>query len=1201
MPKLSVVVPVFNVADYVRECLDSLARQNVRDIEVIVVDDGSDDATARIADDIAAGDTRFTVLRQDNLGPGAARNAGIARATGTYLAFADGDDVLPRPAFELLIGSLERTGSDFALGNARRLTAIGTHQSALHQRYALRSRAATHVRRDRDLLHDRVVWGRVYRRDFWDRHADLLRFPEGVLHEDIEPAVIAHYLAGSVDVLGETVYLWRIRDSAVSASTTQRRTDVNVLRDRFTAVRGVNEFLASHATPADRRAWDEIALGHDLKIFLDQVDVADPGFQERFLDHATGFLSRADPGAAGTLPAIQRLQWHLVGRRMLPELIEVRAFVRAGGTSKVVRSGAHWYGDYPFRGTRGIPDHVYRVDDELRLRTGINGFTWYDGKLHVTAAAGLRWLEPAGPRRVPRMVGLVRKDRRRAIPLPVRPRLRGEPLPTALARLAAGDTEPGTRPGQGEYPRGADPGGADPAGFTFVIDPRRLRVRGRWEDTTWQVGVGVFSHGLPRTGLLARPDSGPAQTPPYRYVAEDVRIVPKISATGALSVSVENVRAAVSRCVVDGEGLRLAGWVRGHAGAAELRLWRTGNPDTLAYPVTVRRDGDRTRFAVTVPLADVHRADERTRALPGQAHERDEGDWFGGLAVDGRDTPLRLVMEDGVAEAGALFGDREIRAIHSRYGYLTVTNRAVAPLITDASWTDAGTLTLTGTFPVPDGTGAWLVLNPMREARDESLPLRVRDGRFRIRVPAAAMPAFGATRPLPAGRWRLLVRRAGDEQDRPLRLDHANLAAPAAVRVADRGYTLTRYRYDLATLHVTSWLRPDERGPYWQGRMRARAYPAARRRPLRDAVLFESFTGRQFSDNPRAIHEEITRRGLDLETLWVVDDAQAGLPSSARTVRRWGADWYEAVARSRYIVSNMFLPAWYERRPGQVVVQTWHGTPLKRLGFDVDVPLKTLAVLGGLERTESAAAAWDLLVSPNPFTTEIMRRAFRYRGEIIESGYPRNDLLHRPGRDAVAARVRERLGLPAGRRVVLYAPTWREDRGIGGGRYGLDLRLDLDAMRAALGRDDVLLIRTHQYVSGRIAGDGEGYVLDVSAYPDIAELYLVADVLITDYSSAMFDFAGTGKPMLFFTYDLEEYRDRLRGFYFDLTGEAPGPLLRTTEEVISALRESDAVHEKFRDAYDAFAARFNPLDDGRAAARVVDRMLEPGRPGGPVR
>jgi CDP-glycerol glycerophosphotransferase len=270
------------------------------------------------------------------------------------------------------------------------------------------------------------------------------------------------------------------------------------------------------------------------------------------------------------------------------------------------------------------------------------------------------------------------------------------------------------------------------------------------------------------------------------------------------------------------------------------------------------------------------------------------------------------------------------------------------------------------------------------------------------------------------------------------------------------------------------------------------------------------------------------------------------------------------------------------------VVQTWHGTPLKRIGHDItDVRFADSAYL---ERLAVETPNWSILLSPNRFSTPIFRNAFRYQGEIIESGYPRNDVLHR-GTGEAAARVREVLGLPAGKRVVLYAPTWRDDEYYGPGRYKLSLLLDLDRAAEVLGEDHVLLVRRHPNVADEIPQAGGGFVWDVSTYPDMADLLAATDVLITDYSSVMFDFANTGRPMLFFTYDLEHYRDRLRGFYFDFEAEAPGPLLATSDEVIQAIREVDSVAAKYRDAYRAFAQRACDLDDGGATARVVDRML----------
>ncbi|WP_309233945.1 CDP-glycerol glycerophosphotransferase family protein [Micromonospora sp. ATA51] len=174
---------------------------------------------------------------------------------------------------------------------------------------------------------------------------------------------------------------------------------------------------------------------------------------------------------------------------------------------------------------------------------------------------------------------------------------------------------------------------------------------------------------------------------------------------------------------------------------------------------------------------------------------------------------------------------------------------------------------------------------------------------------------------------------------------------------------------------------------------------------------------------------------------------------------------------------------------------------------------------------------------------------------------------------------------------MLYAPTWRDDEFHGMGRYKLSLHLDLEDARRKLGDDHVLLIRRHPNVVDEIPNVGDGFVWDVSRYPDVADLLALADILITDYSSLMFDFANTGRPMLFFTYDLEHYRDRLRGFYFDFEAEAPGPLLATSAEVIDAVRFTQFEEYRYRERYGAFVRRFCDLDDGKATSRVIERLL----------
>jgi len=355
-------------------------------------------------------------------------------------------------------------------------------------------------------------------------------------------------------------------------------------------------------------------------------------------------------------------------------------------------------------------------------------------------------------------------------------------------------------------------------------------------------------------------------------------------------------------------------------------------------------------------------------------------------------------------------------------------------------------------------------------------------------------------------------------------------------------------------------------------------------------VVFSSWHGR-YSDSPRAIAEELSRRAMPVREAWICASADASrLPPHVERVEPGGEEEARALAAADWIVSNDVLPLPFEKAPGARYLQTWHGTPLKRIGYDVAAPTFPDAAYHYAVELGRDVARWDVMLSPNRFTTARMRAAFRFKGEILETGYPRNDVLRSPDAAAVRARLRQELGIADGVRAVLYAPTWRD-------KFSMTIELDLGALHAALGDDVVVLVRSHGLTaanSPRVEALG---ARDVTHVDDISRLYLAADVLLTDYSSAMFDFAVTRKPMLFYTYDLEDYRDRIRGFYFDFEAEAPGPLLRTTDAVATALRDLDGVVERSADAYDRFVERFCHLDDGRAAARVVDLTLAAARDG----
>lgn len=352
-------------------------------------------------------------------------------------------------------------------------------------------------------------------------------------------------------------------------------------------------------------------------------------------------------------------------------------------------------------------------------------------------------------------------------------------------------------------------------------------------------------------------------------------------------------------------------------------------------------------------------------------------------------------------------------------------------------------------------------------------------------------------------------------------------------------------------------------------------YATARKAPLNDTVVFQSFEGRTVGDSPFAIMQELATRNLGLDLFYVVRSKSQSLPAGVKPLIYGSAAWVSALARSKYIVSNNNLPEFFVKREGQTYLQTWHGTPLKRLGRDITTNAASSFYISSMARE---AAGWSYLISPSPYCTKILPHALGFEGKVLETGYPRNDSLvnDKKTRDS----LRAELGVNKSETLVLYAPTWRDTRRtITGAWAGVNF---FDAELPAGYR---LMFRGHNNTVSAHRSGTAGGAIDVTAYPNVNDLYLAADVLVTDYSSVMFDYSVTGKPMAFLVPDLAEYQAN-RGFYFDFASEAPGPIFASSAELVKALPALKSNDKK----YAAWRKKFNPLEDGKAAKRVVDTV-----------
>ncbi|MFJ7780390.1 CDP-glycerol glycerophosphotransferase family protein [Streptomyces yangpuensis] len=362
-------------------------------------------------------------------------------------------------------------------------------------------------------------------------------------------------------------------------------------------------------------------------------------------------------------------------------------------------------------------------------------------------------------------------------------------------------------------------------------------------------------------------------------------------------------------------------------------------------------------------------------------------------------------------------------------------------------------------------------------------------------------------------------------------------------------------------------------------------YRIQRLLPLRpELAVFSAYWHGGYACNPAAIEAKLRELAPGMRTAWICDPVHAAtLPRQTVALRPGSAAYWSALARAGYLVTNVNFDRALVKRPGQVLLQTQHGTPLKRVGLDLqDRPAATpTADFAGLLR---GADQWDYLLSSNRHSTLVWEKAVPSSYTTLEYGYPRNDVFHRATRSDVLE-LRERLGIPAGSTAVLYAPTHRDYR-----RSRPD-HLDFERLLQELGPRFTVLVRNHlTYAGTDRPWEPHPRLLDVSAHPSVEELCLASDALVTDYSSLMFDYAALDRPIVIHADDWEAY-EAARGTYFDLRSCPPGAIARTQDELVDIFTTGHWQGSRSAQLRSAFRARFCSHDDGHAAERVVRRVF----------
>lgn len=372
----------------------------------------------------------------------------------------------------------------------------------------------------------------------------------------------------------------------------------------------------------------------------------------------------------------------------------------------------------------------------------------------------------------------------------------------------------------------------------------------------------------------------------------------------------------------------------------------------------------------------------------------------------------------------------------------------------------------------------------------------------------------------------------------------------------------------------------------------------------KNQIIFESFNGKGISDNPLAIYNELIKRAPQLKDscYFSVKPGQyaklSQLYPDIKLVKRFGFKWVVLMARANYWVMNSRMPNWWRKNKGTIYIQTWHGTPLKKLGVDienVEIPGNSTAKYHNEFIQE--AKRWNYLIAPNQYSQTIFKRAFQFHNQFLNIGYPRNDMLYQQNNPQAIKQLKQQLLGSSSGRVIMYAPTWRDDYQVNG-KYKFKLPFDLGEFFQRVSEDTVLIIRPHYLVKDGIDISGFENRVKILADTDINQLYLITDLLITDYSSVMFDYANLKRPQLFFPYDLEHYRDQLRGFYFQYDQDnLPGPLTTDDNQFLAYLSEfsEKGNFAQFTVNNEAFYKRYCSWESANDSQKVVEVILSGGK------
>lgn len=1140
---ISVIVPIYNVEEYLAECLDSILNQTKKDFEVIMVDDGSTDSSGEIAKAYAEKHPNFRYLYKENNGLGCARNYGVEHSDGKYIIFMDSDDKISEDLYEKMFNAAEKNNSDMTICNVARCNSKKTWSSSLHKIAFTDIEPNTHITKNPKLFYDTTSWNKLILRSFYEENN--FAFPENILYEDIPVTIPMHFKANNVSVVESAYYYWRVRDGATK-SITQNTDDFTNLYDRLSVMKMVNNFIAENNIDKELvKEWQKKSLQIDLMIFINNCKSLPEETFKKTLEIVNEYIDEnIDENSFSLLPLINQQRYAYARQYEIEKLIELIKYQKKDYPNAKIEEK-----DGRFIAT--LPEEYFTIEsrditDELasnEMKRNISDVSVGKDTLEITAYIYKSRINISDFSEQKISVYLKNEKTNHLTPLEITP-VKNTDLTEQKGSLF--DTSTNL---ESSY-------NYDGTGFKFSINLSEFDIN---ENNSGYNRVLVYYENKVCSGTIR------------------LGCWRKVSPNSAIVLGDKHIRVM-------------------YDDVNELRLY-INNEKNFAKTVNIADN----RISVTLEneANGIYAIDEEDEKI--EFSTKDNKVFYADCDTLKRSVTYSLFIKDSADnESVLLYRSKRVIIKNNSYPsaiFMTNKNHQIRFTVND-SVTSLRNMYKLQNFIFMD-TVAPCSKNELSKATRAVLYVNDNVAGERVvlakskciikngRLHCAFIINFNSkkiTKNLYAGIRDFYISYENKNGEIDNHIIYSKKFYKRIVKFETLELNCYRGVNCSIRMKISQLWKESENTANKRKALTAKNYPKYRELKLDDkCIVFESMWGGKYSCNPQHLYEYIDKNYPEYKCVWSLKDARMPINGKGIRVRRGSQEYFKYLATAKYFVNNVNFEDAYVKRDGQIEIQTMHGTPLKTLGLDVpgDFPNESSKKLY-IEKN----GRWNYLLVQGRFMKDKAYDCFAYDKEILECGYPRTDILFNTDEKKLTE-IKKSLGLPLDKKIILYTPTWRS-------KGFFDMQLDLDKMRERLGDEYIILVRLHHFCgpSEYFTADGK-FVFNLRSYRTIEDLYLISDILITDYSSVMFDYALLDKPMLFFTYDLEDYRDNLRGMYFDIEEEAPGPLVFNTEEVIHSIENIDDEMKKYSEKISAFKDKYLTYESGNSCQIIMDTVIKP--------